>query len=324
MSRRVLRYEGEGRARRPVYADEGPSAASSGDGLASLSRLTALDARPTEIDRSVERRQISAAELAARTRSLEARPDHLRERAPDPRPSPFLGAAIEGRALADHHVSNAERMATSRHRGGQVNRARVKATAPTEEDPVPDGPADIHEIIPERDTVDDALGELQTAIDDARRAWGDRQDARAAADRAEATWLEAHDRLKSLLAGVGLVPAPFEPPPGMRAALVPAPQPAPAEPAPEPVIAAPEPTPADLTPSRQAGGGSGHSGPPTAADPRRGRQAPRRPQGRGRGARDQRQQRHDGAPLARPEGHPAARADRGAAGGLREVLGRLT
>lgn len=81
MSQRVVRYEGEGRRRRPVYADEGPASASAHDPLASLERVSVLDVRGSGLPMGgagpVERRQITEAELALRRPTPPAPPRPL-------------------------------------------------------------------------------------------------------------------------------------------------------------------------------------------------------------------------------------------------------
>lgn len=69
MSRRVIRYEGEGRRRRPVYADEGPASASALGIMAILGKGGMPNrelASPSGGAGPIERRQISEAEAAIR------------------------------------------------------------------------------------------------------------------------------------------------------------------------------------------------------------------------------------------------------------------
>jgi len=77
MSRRVVRYEGEGRQRRPVYADEGPSSAAAHDPIAMHERLSIPGMGPSGGAGPVERRQITEAERAIRQ---EARPSPIAPR----------------------------------------------------------------------------------------------------------------------------------------------------------------------------------------------------------------------------------------------------
>ena len=79
MSQRVVAYEGEGRQRRPVYADEGPSSAAARDPIAMHERLTIPGMGPTGGAGPVERRQITEAERAIRQ---EARPSPIAPRPP--------------------------------------------------------------------------------------------------------------------------------------------------------------------------------------------------------------------------------------------------
>lgn len=115
MSRRVVSYEGEGKRRRPVYADEGPAAASTSDGLASLGRLSALTSHDLDdgAGRRVERRDITQAEIEAR-RERDSVPDHLTR--------PTLATAGPGL------IDDRERAQASRRRGAEANRARIAAS----------------------------------------------------------------------------------------------------------------------------------------------------------------------------------------------------
>lgn len=97
MSQRVIGYEGEGRQRRPVYADEG-AASVRVDGVAALGVLSATQVRGTLAASGgagpVERREITAAEIDAR-RVVEARPSPIAPRpAPAPRPQPKEEPAV--------------------------------------------------------------------------------------------------------------------------------------------------------------------------------------------------------------------------------------
>lgn len=288
MSKRVIGYEGEGRARRPIYADEGPSAASTGDGLASVSRLgrlSALDIRETagqiEFDNTVERRQITAAERAARDQ--EARPSPI---------EPRRAAARPPRVQEEPNVTG---------------------TPPVE----PEAEPSASPFTRLAQAAQDAAA-AKAAKDVADRAW---EVAQAAL---EAAWREVKgtDDPASLDAAGVVRPKPARVPHrrpntaqesranGTAAML--------AKRKPEGANgAAPK---ADLA----TGGGSGKARPAAAADPRRDRQAPRRSQGCSRRDRDQRQQRHDRPASARQEGLPARRSDRRAPGRVREVFGRLS
>lgn len=93
MSRHVIGYTGEGRARRPIYADEGPSSAVAlGDPVAAVGRLSTDSLIPQGGAGPVERRRVSEAQRAAwRERATEVEDAPLRvdeDPEPDPEPQP--------------------------------------------------------------------------------------------------------------------------------------------------------------------------------------------------------------------------------------------
>jgi DNA-binding CsgD family transcriptional regulator len=84
VSRRIVGYEGEGKHRRPIYADEGPASAAASSPMAMHTRLV-LPGReigaPTGGAGPVERRQITEAERDARQDGRPAlnSPEHLQQ-----------------------------------------------------------------------------------------------------------------------------------------------------------------------------------------------------------------------------------------------------
>jgi hypothetical protein len=90
VSQRVVAYEGEGRSRRPVYADEGPSSAAARDPIAMHERLAIPGMGPTGGAGPVERRLITEAEREIRA---EARPSPIA-----PRPASAVQRAWNGKS----------------------------------------------------------------------------------------------------------------------------------------------------------------------------------------------------------------------------------
>jgi hypothetical protein len=177
MSRRCVGYTGEGRARQPVYVDEGPSAANSSDGIASLGRLSALTEDQLTTDAALER--AAAAEAHGRrspaewgrqpatrnaTRPALGSPDHLQQ------------SRLDG---ARRHVE-----VVAARRPPPPDEEPVMATepaAPTTSDLDPDGP----------------LMALATASHEAA-------DARAQYEAAEYRWTEARLALLAAWRAVGI------------------------------------------------------------------------------------------------------------------------
>lgn len=115
MSRRIVRYEGEGRARRPVYADEGPASASASSPIAMHERMKVPGRElgaPTGGAGAIERRQL-----------YDALDDIRAEEARAARASQGVGSPGRSPAL----ITDTERAKASRHNGGAVNRARLVA-----------------------------------------------------------------------------------------------------------------------------------------------------------------------------------------------------
>jgi hypothetical protein len=65
VSQHVVRYEGEGKARRPVYADEGPASAAASDPMAMHSRLAVPGMAARGGAGPIERREATAAQREA-------------------------------------------------------------------------------------------------------------------------------------------------------------------------------------------------------------------------------------------------------------------
>jgi hypothetical protein len=167
VSRRCVGYEGEGRARRPMYVDEGPAAAGATDGLAAVGRLSALQIRTTagsDVDLTEQR--------AALDRAIERVHADQADRA-----AHFGREAFRAPAA----LTDAQREQQSRMRGGQrtsqIHASRRTAAQPVtspEEPTVSERPAEHSDPIP---GVDVGLDRLAVASETARQAW----DARAAA-----------------------------------------------------------------------------------------------------------------------------------------------
>lgn len=171
MSQRVIRYEGEGRARRPVYADEGPASASSSGVLAEIGRLSVLGARgsvtPLGGAGEVERRQATEAQRAAWARH-----------------EPVTASS------GTQRPTDAAMTQASRQRGAQANRARAAAARASQEEDVPmtDTPQDPIEVAVDAPEHWRMIGVLAEVAMDAEKAY---QLFLAAAPR----WEEARARL---------------------------------------------------------------------------------------------------------------------------------
>lgn len=190
MSRRVIRYEGEGKRRRPVYRDEGPASASASSAFAAAGRLSALQIPGTagEIEIGagrVERRQMTDDERAVR-----------------------LEESSRSSPIARVRVTRAEQLAHY-HRGGEATRAvrasrRPDPPAPPEEEPamaIDPAPATAAAFT---EKLDRLARRAQTAL----QAWEALAIADEAARDAKRVWTEADAQLRAALDDVGLQPVP--------------------------------------------------------------------------------------------------------------------
>lgn len=196
----MIRYEGEGKSRRPIYEDLGPAsgngrgdntpaqaAAAQLSALAPASRLVGVGEPLTGGAGRIERSQASAAQREA-------------WRAADERPSP-----IAPTSFATTHESDLQR---SRLRGGETTRARHSAvrhpwamperpaTPPPEEPVMPDPPAPA-------DTTAGALQAVAVAAAAAGEAWQEVVRAKELIDVRLAEWDEARGSLQEAYAGLG-------------------------------------------------------------------------------------------------------------------------
>lgn len=136
MSRHVIGYEGEGRARRPVYADEGPSSAAAlGDPVAAVGRLSTDALIPQGGAGPVERRQVTEAERAAwRAQEKRAAPDGPQPEPDEPEPDheeePAMPAPAEDQlTVALARVNEASLEAIEAYTGVQVAQRRWDAAS---------------------------------------------------------------------------------------------------------------------------------------------------------------------------------------------------
>jgi hypothetical protein len=181
VSQRVVAYEGEGRSRRPVYADEGPSSAAARDPIAMHERLAIPGMGPTGGAGPVERRLITEAERAVRAESrpspIAPRPASAAQRtwngkspaqeepvvveavAPEQPPVlesravtlGVLGDAVVEAIEADDELSRAEHLADQAQIRWDGARAALDAAYRALDDPPPaivEPPADYSDPIP--------------------------------------------------------------------------------------------------------------------------------------------------------------------------------
>lgn len=189
MSARVIGYEGEGRARRPVFADEGPASGRGRGGTpgdhAEVARLAQADASklvevggrmPSGGASTIERRMVTEAERG-------------RWRQRDEAPSPIARVTVARPALGSpEHIQASRMRGAARH--VQVMAERRSAPTATEEEPPVS--ADIAPP-PEDEESPEPLGATLSILADAARlaqeAWEQRE-------RAEANWIAARQALE--------------------------------------------------------------------------------------------------------------------------------
>ena len=208
MSRRILRYEGEGRRRRPVWLPEGPANGAGDSSLigshAAVARLSAVaPSRLVEVggrvpggSGAVERRQATDAQREA-WRAADAAPAHLSSPSLA-RPSP----AIRDRPA----LGSPEHLQQSRMRGARRHVEVVASRRPPlvrlADAPVPPPPPEEHvmESAAQPPAVPDpryeALDELQSAALAAQDALSERAGAQTRLEAADAAWDAARDRLQ--------------------------------------------------------------------------------------------------------------------------------
>ena len=195
MSRRCIGYEGEGKARRPIYEDQGPA---NGRGASDSGR--AMVARLSDLTTASLSPSAGAAAVVERRMATEAQRAHWRT--PAAAESPIAPVAVRRPALdSPEHLQASRMRGAARH--VEVITARRPTPAPPPEEPVMD--AEPAPAAPEpEDPVDPfatALWAVRDAADEAAEAWSLRIEA-------EGRWRAAEAALR---ASVEALAAPVRP-----------------------------------------------------------------------------------------------------------------
>jgi hypothetical protein len=226
MSRRVIRYEGEGRRRRPVYEDQGPGNGAAGT-LTSLgphaqvARISQAEAsRLVEVggkmpDGGAGKMPDGGAGKIERSMATEAQP--ARWRSAETRPSPIARVDVARPAMNSPEHLQQSRLRGARRHVEVVAAQHARAASPST--PPPEEPAMVEPAAPpEPAAVEGLLGDTLAILADAARSAQEAWDRHQAA---EATWLAERAALEAAWLALWYQPGwmapaelgPDEPPP---------------------------------------------------------------------------------------------------------------
>lgn len=195
MSRHVVGYEGVGKSRRPIYADEGPASSAVHDPVAAIGVLSATQVKgslaPTAGAGQVEISRVEVDEATraqARAARTTVRPRGGSGGTQIVRPGDQIQASRMNGAARHVEVIAARKPAVD-HPWGPARNYHAKPQPATEEESVSEPRADHAENIP--DPIAASIAMLSEAVTTAAEAWDAKVAADREADHARAWWAQA-------------------------------------------------------------------------------------------------------------------------------------